>query len=79
MTEFAAKQDIAQPIVQIMYKDKNWIDVADEDDFQLGMNQIQKFSKTKAVTFVASYEKSANPNLEEKKERPVREKKITRK
>ena len=57
LTSFAAKQDITQPIVQIMYKDKNWVDVADEDDFQLGMNQIQKFSKTKAVTFVASYQK----------------------
>ena len=67
-TSFAAKQDIAQPIVQIMYKDKNWVDVADEDDFQLGMNQIQKFSKTKAVTFIASYQKSAYPDLEEKKQ-----------
>ena len=83
LTSFAAKQDITQPIVQIMYKDKNWVDVADEDDFQLGMNQIQKFSKTKAVTFVGSYEKSVNPDLEEKKQAPqdkqVREKKITRK
>ena len=104
LTSFAAKQDIAQPIVQIMYKDKGWVDVSDEDDYKYGMNAIQQFSKNKSVTFVASYEKSAN--LEEKKqsgkdkqlndifdmetdageetkgfkkERKVREKKLTRK
>ena len=76
-TSFAAKQDVAQPIVQIQYKEKNWVDVSDEDDFQLGMTQIQKFSKNKAVTFVASYEKSDQADHEERKQ--PREKKITRK
>lgn len=51
-----------------MYKDNNWVDVDDEDDFELGMTQINKTAPPKTVTFVASFQKSAYPDLEEKKE-----------
>ena len=48
-----------------MYKDKHWIEIADEDDFALGMAQIQKTFINKAVTFVAVYQKSdATPGNE---------------
>lgn len=51
-----------------MYKDKHWVDVDDEDDYELGMTQVHKTFIPKTVTFVASFQKSAYPDLEEKKE-----------
>lgn len=51
-----------------MYKDKHWVEVDDEDDYELGMTQIQKTFVPKTVTFVAQFQKSAYPDLEEKKE-----------
>jgi hypothetical protein len=42
------------------------VDVDDEDDFQLGMEQAMRGDKS--MNFFAHFQKSAYPELEEKKE-----------
>jgi len=73
---FALKHGIATPITQIMYKEdrRAFVDVDDEDDFQLGMTQALQNKLPPEITFVVSFQKSAAayPELEEYKEpRPV--------
>jgi len=70
-TNFAAKHGIISPITQIMYKDKHFVDVDDEEDFQLGMMQVLKTVVPAEITFFVHFEKSATlgyPDLEERKE-----------
>jgi hypothetical protein len=73
---FALKHGIATPISQIMYKEdkKAFVDVDDEEDFQLGMMQVLKTKSPAEITFLVQFEKSATlgyPDLEENKEHDV--------
>ena len=70
---FAQKHGIAAPISQIMYKEdkKAFVDVDDEEDFQLGMMQALKIVTQREITFIVKFEKPAAalayPDLEEAK------------
>ena len=70
---FAAKHGIQTPISQIMYREdkRAFVDVDDEDDFELGM--AQALSQVPAeITFVIQF--AQYPDLEERKEpRPTAE------
>jgi len=70
---FALKHGIITPITQIMYKEdkRAFVDVDDEEDFQLGMQQALKTAPPAEITFFVQFEKSAMlgyPDLEERKE-----------
>ena len=70
---FAQKHGITSPISQIMYQEdkRAFVDVDDEEDFQLGMMQALKTLTPCEITFIVKFEKSAAlayPNLEETKE-----------
>merc|ERR1711862_806398 len=56
ITSFAAKFNLALPIVQIKYADfaNRFYTVDDQDDFELGMTQALKM-QTKQITFVAEF------------------------
>lgn len=70
---FASKHEIVAPISSISYKDERAmdIDVDDEDDYQLGMTQALQVKIPKEITFIIQFQKSAYPNLEEKKEAQI--------
>ena len=59
-----------------MYKEdkRAFVDVDDEEDFQLGMMQCLKTASSAEITFLVQFEKSATlgyPDLEENKEHDV--------
>jgi len=67
---FAKKQGINAAITQIVYRDarRDFVDVDDEDDFELGMTQAIQSKLNAEITFVIKFEKSAS--LQEERKEP---------